>query len=169
MFNGISREEIYTDPKTGQKEVKIFADIRFDIEGEIKDWDTEVYRSDRIAAFRNLEPGTMIMMKLVMKMDDFSPAGKQNYRLFLDSFERAREKNEPKGILIEKDIPISPEDVALIVEDDYKNNRKDTDSDCMHTRLAMIKSNLGKEKVDEFYARYHAAVAKGESPSSYYQ
>lgn len=170
LFLGAEREEYFTNAKTKEKELKVWARVRFEIDSFVNDWELEVYRPDRIAAIRSLEHNSLIKMRLTMKEDDFNAnPEKMVYRLFLNSFERSKETAEPKGTLVERDVAISQEDLALIIEDDYKHNRNNVENDCMITRLAIIKSGMEKQAIDEFYARYHKAVAKGESPSSYYR
>lgn len=155
LFLGAEREEYFLNQKTKEKELKVWARVRFDVDNYVQDWELEVYRSDRIAAIRALEHNTLIKMRLTMKEDEFNTnLGVTVYRLFLNSFERAKETAEAQGTLVVKEVPISSEDLALIIADDYKNNRKDTETDCIHTRLAIIKSSLGKEKLEEFYSSY---------------
>lgn len=170
LFLGITKEESFINAKTGLKENMLWMLVRFEIDTFIKEWELEVYREDRMASVRALEQNALIKIRATMKEDQLSKSDSITYRLFLDSFERTK-ASEPENIArtYEKSIPISQEDLALIIEDDYKNNRNNVENDCMITRLAIIKSSMEKEQIDKFYARYHAAIAKGESPSKYYR
>lgn len=170
LFLGITKEENFVSPKTGLTENMLWMLVRFEIDTFIKEWELEVYREDRIASVRALEHNTLIKIRLTMKEDELSKSDSITYRLFLDSFERAK-TSEPENIakVYERPIAISPADLALIIEDDYKHNRLNVDDDCMITRLAMIKSSMEKEAIDEFYSRYHRAMKEGKSPSDYYR
>ena len=170
MFNRIVREVSFANPKTNKQESMLYVDITFELEGKMESRTIEVYREDRIASFKSMDSGTRVKLRLIMKPDEFSPIGKMNYRIFLDNFEICPIKElEPKGLLVEKDVYISPEDLALIIEDDYKHNRNAVADDCMMTRLAIIKMELGVEGVEAFYKKYRHAMANNASPSDYYR
>lgn len=170
LFLGITKEENFVNTKTGLTERMVWILVRFEIDTFVKEWELEVYRDDRIAAVKALEQNTLVKIRATMKEDQLSKSDSITYRLFLDSFERAKtEDTSSVAKVYEKPLPISPEDLALIIEDDYRNNRKETDNDCMITRLAIIKSSMEKEHIEEFYARYHRAMKEGKSPSDYYR
>lgn len=170
LFLGITKEENFVNTKTGLTERMVWMLVRFEIDTFVKEWELEVYRDDRIAAVKALEQNTLVKIRATMKEDQLSKSDSITYRLFLDSFERAKtEDTSNVAKVYEKPLPISPEDLALIIEDDYRNNRKETDNDCMITRLAIIKSSMEKEHIEEFYSRYHRAMKEGKSPSDYYR